>query len=221
MVGDDAIARTTVRDQVKAILHARITSGELAAGRIHSAVALADQLGVSPTPVREAMQDLAAAGLVKVVRNRGYRVVTVSDEDLDDLARLRSWLEVPPMSLIIDRATDDALRGLRPLVDRLLAAAHDRDVTEYLILDREFHLSLLDLAGSERLTRMVAELRGQTQLRAVYALGAAGALQDSAEEHVELLDALLARDKRRAAAVMRRHLAHARGVWAGNPENLS
>jgi DNA-binding GntR family transcriptional regulator len=217
--GEGVVARTTVRDQVKAILQARIVSGELDPGQTYSAVALADTLGVSATPVREAMLDLASAGLVEAVRNRGFRVLTVSDEDLDEIVLLRGWLEVPAMSVIIDRAGDDELTGLRPLADQLLRAARDGDATAFLVADRQFHLALLELTRSRRLVRLVAELRGQTQLRAIYGLGAAGELEASGREHVDLLDALCARDKRGATALMRRHVSHARGLWAGNPED--
>ena len=72
-----AIDRNSVRSQVREILLAQIQTGELEAGRIHSAVALAESLGVSATPVREALMDLENAGLVEAVRNRGYLVRTV------------------------------------------------------------------------------------------------------------------------------------------------
>jgi len=70
-------------------------SGEMRPGSIYSAPALGALLGVSPTPVREAMLDLTKEGLVEVVRNKGFRVVNLSESDLADLAELRYLLEVP------------------------------------------------------------------------------------------------------------------------------
>lgn len=218
MAATQVIARVSVRDQVRGILLARIQTGELEAGEIYSAVALADEMGVSATPVREALMDLASSGLVEAVRNRGFRVRTVSADDLDEIVALRTWLEVPAMDLVIDNASDTELEMLRPLAERICEEARRRDVTQFLVADGIFHNRMLELSGVSRLVKVVGDLRGQTHLIGLRHLGAAGDLEASGLEHVEIVEALVARDRGLARSLMRRHLQHARGIWAGVKE---
>lgn len=212
------VDRTSVRTQVRRILRAQVASGELQPGEIYSAVVLAKRLGVSATPVREAMLDLASAGLVEAIRNRGFRILTVSPDDLDEIVTLRIWLEVPGMRAVIEQAGDDEVEALAPLARDIVDAAERRDVSDFLLADQAFHTSLLRLARNDRLVRLVNDLRDQTQLLGLHRMGRAGQLDRSAEEHVELLAAIRARDVDAAQALMRRHLEHARGIWAGLDE---
>jgi DNA-binding GntR family transcriptional regulator len=213
-----AISRSSVREQVRDILHAQIQTGELQAGVLYSAVALAEGLGVSATPVREALMDLENAGLVEAVRNRGFRVRTVSAADLDEIVAVRTWLEVPAMSLVLENATDAEIEALRPLADRICEEARRKDSTQFLVADTAFHTALLELTGSPRLVKLVSELRGQTHLLGLRGLGASGALEASGDEHVTLVNALATRDETLARDLMRHHLQHARGIWAGLDE---
>src|ERR1044072_5911111 len=157
--------RTSARAQVRRILRAQVASGELQPGEIYSAVVLAKRLDVSATPVREAMLDLASAGLVEAVRNRGFRILTVSPQDLDEIVTLRIWLEVPAMQQVIERASDEEIDALSPLAQNIIDAAQRRDVSDFLLADHTFHTSLLQLARSDRLIRLVDELPGPSQRR--------------------------------------------------------
>lgn len=212
------IVRTSVRTQVRTLLRAQVASGELQPGTIYSAVALSKRLGVSATPVREAMMDLANAGLVEAVRNRGFRILTISHQDLDDIVTLRLWLEVPAMEPVIQHASDDDIEALAPLAQDIVDAARRRDVSDFLVADQVFHTRLLHLARNERLVRLVNELRDQTQLLGLYRMGQTGQLERSGAEHLDLLGAVRARDTAAAQTLMRQHLEHARGIWAGIDE---
>ena len=206
------IDRVSVRQQVRDILHTQIQTGELEAGQVYSAVTLAEEFGVSATPVREALMDLANSGLVEAVRNRGFRILTISPADLDEIVQLRVSLEVPAMDLVIARGTDEEIAALRPLAQQICDEARRRDVTQFLLADTRFHLTMLELARSPRLLKLVAELRGQTQLLGLRGLAVSDALVASAEEHLLIVDALAARDTQLARSLTRRHLQHARGI---------
>lgn len=212
------IERTSVRDQVRAILHAQIQTGELEAGQIYSAVALGEAMGVSATPVREALMDLANVGLVEAVRNRGFRIRTVSPADLDEIVALRTWLEVPAMGLVAEGASDEEIEALRPLAQQICEEARRNDPVQFLVADSIFHTAALELTRKPRLVKLVGELRAQTHLHGLRGLSAAGDLMPSALEHIEIVDALAARDGNLARNLMRRHLQHARGIWAGVAE---
>ena len=90
----------SLREQVTRALEAAIVAGELEPGVIYSAPGLAERFGVSATPVREAMLDLVKEGFVEPLRNRGFRVIEISDEDLDNIAQIRLLIEVPTISQI-------------------------------------------------------------------------------------------------------------------------
>jgi DNA-binding GntR family transcriptional regulator len=213
-----SIQRTNLREEALAVLRAAILGGELAPGSIHSAVSLANRLGVSPTPVREAMLALVVSGLVEVLPNRGFRVTAIDDRDLDEICALRLLLEVPSVALVVERASNASLRELETPLAELETAAGDGDVPAFLIADRTFHLQLLALAGNRRLVRIVAELRDHTRIIALRSLAAAEALATTAAEHRPILAAIQARDVAAAQRGMTVHLEHTRGVWAGNAE---
>jgi DNA-binding GntR family transcriptional regulator len=216
-----AVDRTSVREQVRRLLRAQIASGILQPGEIYSAVALAETLGVSATPIREAMIDLANSGLVEPVRNRGFRILTVSDEDLDEIVELRLMLEVPPLATIIEKASDEELAALEPLIEPILEAARQNDLPTFVLNDSIFHLELLKLARNERLVHLVSELRDQTRLLGLRRLGDAGELEQNALEHPEILKTIQARDLKQAQALLDHHIRHARGIWAGRSESGS
>lgn len=211
-----SIRRRNLREEAVDALRAAILGGELEPGSIHSAVSLAEHLGVSPTPVREAMLELARSGLVEVLPNRGFRVTVVDDQDLHETWELRLLLEVPSLELVIKHASEEELDALERPLTMLEVAAQRNDVPAFLVADREFHLNLLALAGNHRLVEIVAGLRDQTRIVGLQSLAAAHALETTAAEHRPILDALRARDLREAERLMTGHLEHTRGLWAGS-----
>lgn len=104
-----SLRRRNLRDAAVEVLRAAILDGDLAPGSIHSSVSLAERLDVSPTPVREAMLELATSGLVELLPNRGFRVSVVDSQDVDEICQLRLMLEVPAMELAVKHATDAGL----------------------------------------------------------------------------------------------------------------
>lgn len=212
------VPTSSLRRQAGDALRAGILSGELEPGSIYSATVLAERLGVSATPVREAMLDLAHAGLVEPVRNRGYRIVAPEDRDLDEISELRLLLEVPATRKAAERATDAELAALEAVIDAIESTAAEGDLMGFLLADRRFHLGLLQLAGNRRLVRLVEQLRDQTWLLGLKPLAEAGRLTISAAEHRGILDAMRAHDADLAEALMRAHLEHTRGIWAGHAE---
>ncbi|MFG2330827.1 GntR family transcriptional regulator [Streptomyces sp. NPDC048604] len=207
-------AQERLRDQVGHALRAALIAGELKPGGVYSAPGLAAELGVSATPVREAMLDLAREGLVEPVRNKGFRVTEVSEKELDQCTELRMLIEVPTVARITELATAEQLEELRPLAEEIVAKARAHDLIGYLEADRRFHLTLLGLAGNDRLVETVGDLRKRSRLYGLTGLDEAGKLVSSAEEHVELLDLMIARDVAGVEACMLRHLGHVRSLWA-------
>jgi DNA-binding GntR family transcriptional regulator len=213
-----SLRRRNLREEATEVLRAAILGGDLEPGSIHSAVGLAEIMGVSPTPVREAMLELSRVGLVEVLPNRGFRVTVVDEHDLDEIADLRKMLEVPAMRLVVEHASDAGLAALAEPLGALEAAAEANDVPGFLLADRQFHLGLLALSGNRRLPDIVGGLRDQARIIGLHSLAVTGALKASAPEHREILEAVEARDGVRAERLMAAHLEHTRGIWAGRDE---
>ncbi|QHC23580.1 GntR family transcriptional regulator [Streptomyces sp. GS7] len=207
--------RERLRDQVSNALRAALISGELRPGTVYSAPVLAEDFGISATPVREAMLDLAREGLVEPVRNRGFRVTEVNERDLDQYTEIRALIEIPTVGQVARTATREELEALRPVAEEIVRAARDHDLIGYLEADRQFHLSLLALSGNDRLVETVGDLRKRSRLYGLTALDNRGELIPSAEEHLELLDLMLAGDAKKAERCMAKHLGHVRSLWAG------
>ncbi|GAA0392441.1 GntR family transcriptional regulator [Acrocarpospora corrugata] len=212
------LKQTNLREQAKEVIRASIVGGELVSGQVYSATTLSGRLGVSPTPVREALLDLANEGLVEPIRNRGYRILTMADKDLDEISELRKMLEIPAMRLVVQKAGDADLAVLESSVVAIDEAAADKDLVAFLNADRTFHLALLGLTGNSRLVRLVGQLRDQTRLVGLKRMADVGSLAESAAEHRPILEALRARDADRAESLVRHHLDQTRGIWAGRRE---
>ncbi|MFI9766782.1 GntR family transcriptional regulator [Streptomyces sp. NPDC052415] len=206
--------KRSYREGVADALRAALIAGELLPGEVYSAPTLAARFGVSATPVREAMLDLAKEGLVDTVPNKGFRVTAVSDRQLDEYTHIRALIEIPTVVELARTADPVSLEALRPAAREIVQAAAAGDLIAYVEADTRFHLGLLALAGNAHLVEVVGDLRSRSRLYGLTALVKAGRLLASAEEHLELLDALLARDEHAVRQVMTRHLGHVRGLWA-------
>jgi DNA-binding GntR family transcriptional regulator len=210
------VSHRSLRSQVAEALRGALVSGELEPGVVYSAPVLATRFGVSATPVREAMLDLAKEGLVEAVRNKGFRVTVVSDRELDELTEIRELLEIPVVSRLAGQLSTVDIAALRRLARRIEKTAAVRDLIGYVEADREFHLRLLALSGNEHLVTVVGELRARARLYGLQRLSDQGDLEASAREHAALLDALATGDALAVEKLMRQHLGHVRGIWAGS-----
>jgi DNA-binding GntR family transcriptional regulator len=212
----EQLRQTNLRDQALAVLKLRLISGDLAPGEIYSAAALATELGVSNSPVREAMLTLVNQGLMESVRNRGFRVVPFSDKERQNVYDLRMMLEVPSMARLASMEEARQRRNeFSAIAAEIVSAAEKGDIVGYLDADRRFHIGLLGILRNEQLTAIVDNLRDQTRQYGLKALSQQGALVKSAEEHQPILDAIVNGDKKKTVQLMTDHLKHIRGDWAG------
>jgi DNA-binding GntR family transcriptional regulator len=197
-----AIHAGSLRSQVGRALEAALVSGELQPGVVYSA-----------------MLDLVKDGFVEVARNKGFRVLEMSEDDLDQVFQIRLLLEVPSTARAAAVVTEESFATLSKLADEITAAAREGDVIRYLDADRRFHVELISALGNPRLTDLVDRLRRQTRLFGLDALARSGRLTVSAEEHHALLTSLRSGDGAAATRLMTAHIGHTRGLWAGREES--
>ncbi|MBB3771822.1 DNA-binding GntR family transcriptional regulator [Angulomicrobium tetraedrale] len=214
---DNHLHQTNLRDQALAVLKLRLVSGDLAPGQIYSASSLAAELGVSNSPVREAMLTLVNQGLMEAVRNRGFRVIPLSDKDRRNVYDLRILLEIPSMARLASMKEKVIPRKneFSKIAAEIVEGAKSGDIVRYLDADRSFHLGLLGILDNEQLTTIVENLRDQTRQYGLQALARDCGLINSAEEHQPILDAIISGDQPRVIKLMTDHLSHLVGDWAG------
>ena len=181
---------TSLRQEAEESLSAAIISGELAPGELVSVPSLAALFGISATPVREAMLDLEKRGFVTSVRNKGFRVTGVSEDDLREIVQVRQWLECGAAVAVSKNFSSAEVTEFRKLADDLVESADRRDLAAHVALDIDFHLGLLRLVGNSRLVAMVGDLRQQTRRVGLSQMDDAD-LHRSAQEHHEMIDLLL------------------------------
>jgi len=201
-----AVQRHSVRGQILDALRAALLAGELAPGEVYSAPALGARFGVSATPVREAMQQLAVEGAVEVVPNRGFRVSERGPRELAELAEVRALIEVPVMLRLARTVPAGGWCALRPLAEATVAAAAVGDRAAYAESDRAFHRAVLALSGNQQLVSVADDLHRRSQWPLVSnPAGRRAALLADASEHNTLLDALIARDLTGVQSLVREH----------------
>ncbi|GHF46599.1 GntR family transcriptional regulator [Streptomyces griseosporeus] len=205
------IQRASVRGQILDALRTALVSGELKPGEVYSAPALGDRFGVSATPVREAMQQLALEGAVEVVPNRGFRVVERDARELAELAEVRSLIEMPVMLRLARTVPVERWAELRPLAEATVRAASSGCRATYAEADRAFHRAVLGLAGNAQLVRIADDLHRRAQWPLIGAAGRWGRadLIADAAEHTALLDALIAGNVDVVRALVSEHFAGA------------
>lgn len=213
--------RENLRDSVANALRAAVISGELKPGEVYSAPTLGARFGVSATPVREAMLDLVREGLVISLRNKGFRVTEVSDEDLDNVAAVRQLIEPPTIRDVVPVIPAADYPRLRRLAEDIVVAAEAGDLIAYIEADRVFHVTLLAYSGNQKLVDVVSDLRSQTRLLGLTPLVESGRLVPSATEHHELMDLVEAGDGEGAEQLMRQHIGHVRGLWARSQDSVT
>ena len=206
----------SMRQRIADSLRASVITGEMTVGTVYSVPALADQFGVSITPVREAMLDLAKEGLVEPVRNKGFRVRELSAKELDEITDVRLMLEPAAVASLTGKLSPETIQELRTLADNIVTTAAAGNVIEYVDADRVFHRTLVELTNNNILTELVMSLRAQSRLFGLHSLAQAGTLHVSAHEHHELISALQGSDSAAVHAILTHHLGHVRSDWAGH-----
>jgi DNA-binding GntR family transcriptional regulator len=154
---------------------------------MYSVPSLASALGVSTTPVREALLELARIGLIEPMRNRGFRVVAPSLAQLRSLFDLRELLELYGAEMVALKRKKD-LAPLRLIADNVAKSVTSGSVSDYLEADRQFHFALNELADNEYLTENIMALRDKMRLYGIASDAGRERQRDSVAEHFRIIE---------------------------------
>jgi DNA-binding GntR family transcriptional regulator len=222
-----AIGQTRLTQTVYKLLRTRIANHDFAPGERLQLEQLASQLGVSRTPVREALNTLADEGLIEIRPRRGTFVARVDMTTVTELYQMRLMIDTSAAKLLTPRLTSAQLRRLQTLFDKLVEQVAGEtyvDYGAYLERDRAFHSAIIRMLGNRRLMALYDEIN--LPLWLVRAQKDAGTPRDastSLSEHRAILNALRLRDPIAAADAMAAHIegsVHKLGVKLGLTDKL-
>ncbi len=193
-------------EDVAELLRQRIFNRELAPGSWIDELRLAEEYGISRTPLREALKVLATEGLVTMKVRRGAYVTEVNEKDLTDVYHLLSLLEADAAGVVATQATDAQIKALQELHNQLEKAVRNRE--RFFEINEAFHMQLMLIANNRWRDQMVADLRKVMKLNRHNSLLKAGRIEESLGEHSAIMAAISKRDTDLATRAMRTHFAN-------------
>ncbi len=200
------IVQKILYQEVADRLRGMIQAGELRAGEWIDEVSLTASLGISRTPLREALKVLVAEGLLRIEPRRGCFVNELSGRDLENIFPLMAMLEGRCAFEAALKVTDADLRRLEPLHHDLRRYAEQGSIDEYYAANARIHVAIQDLADNRWLSGLIDNLRQVLSLSRHRSLSYPGRVDESCAEHLAIFAALKARDPEGAEAVTRKHL---------------
>ena len=195
-----------MREQVFEHLRDEILSDRLPPGTELQEVALAESLGISRGPLREALGRLAAEGLVTIRPRRGATVTRYTRQEFVDAYQVREALESLAMRLAVPRLTDEDRAAVHRLTDEMAEHVEQGDVKAFFAANREFHRAFVIASGNERLRAMHEQLMHQMSRLLSKSLELRGSLDQSVTEHRAILEAVDAGDADAAARLLEQHV---------------
>ncbi len=192
--------------EVAELLRQRIFNRELTPGSWIDELKLAEEYGISRTPLREALKVLATEGLVTMKLRRGAYVTEVSERDLTDVYHLLALLESDAAGVVASQATDAQLKELQTLHHELEKSVGHRE--KFFQINERFHMRLLEIADNRWRDQMVADLRKVMKLNRHNSLLKSGRIEESLAEHQAIMNALLTRDSKASTNAMQTHFSN-------------
>lgn len=215
------IAPTALYQEVAERLRQRIFAHELPPGAWIDEQKLAEQYGISRTPLREALKVLASEGLVTLKPRRGCYVTEISAQDLDDIFPLMAMLEGRCAAEAVRRIRREDVEQIRAIHAALEESASNGRIEAFFEANQEFHRKIQELAGNRWLLSVVQDLRKVLKLSRLHSLSLEGRLQQSLEEHRRIVAAILAGDAQAAEKEMHDHLLSGREALARMQDSQS
>lgn len=198
-----------LNQKVYRILKARIVKGDLKTGEKLLENKIAEQLGVSRTPVRETLKQLAAEGFVKMIPNQGMMVRNVSIEDIKEVLQVRKLLEGLAASIAAEKASKEEIAKLVKIIKKMsiIISKPKPDVVAYSELNAEFHNLILNACGNKRLMKICDNLNDSDHRFRIRSLRSnPGRLKYSLKEHQEIVEALKRKDAEQADRLSQKHI---------------
>ncbi len=198
----------SIADGVKKYLEQRIVTGKLKPGQQIKEQEVAESLGISRPPIREALKILEAEGLITRIPNKGAFVTEIEEKDIWEIYTLKTALYGLGTRLAFDRLTDSLVSKLDEITYRMKECIEQEppDISRYQVLNEQFHDLMLDAADHGRLKKMAATLHNQVKRYSYRSLAERSHLQRSYKYHKGIVDAIKKGEKEKAAQLTEEHV---------------
>ncbi|MBO8138102.1 MAG: GntR family transcriptional regulator [Desulfotomaculum sp.] len=198
-----------LREIVFETLRDAIINGKLKPGERLMEIQLAEEMGVSRTPVREAIRKLELEGLVVMVPRKGAYVAGISMKDIVDVFEVRAALDALAARLAAERITDDELDQLEKSIVSIHEVSDGKNIEEVVARDTGFHEIIYKASRNEKLIQIITHLKEQLQRFRATSLALPGRTKEAVEEHKQIVEALSERDAELAAQLAYQHIENA------------
>lgn len=202
-------------------LRQAIMSGDFDLGEPISETSLATVLGISKTPVREALSVLKIEGLVTSIPQKGTFVFTLSSKDVADICELRYALESTALRLAFERNRQAIIERLHKVFERMVRARKRGDTREYLLLDTEYHVQILEHCGNQYLADTYDVILGKVAALRTHLAYHPTHTEKSFAEHKTIADAIGEGNLSNALMILEKHITRARRTYADTIEDIA
>jgi DNA-binding GntR family transcriptional regulator len=203
---NQTLANKSLYEEVADLIREKIFTHELAPGSWIDEKSLTTQFGISRTPLREAIKVLASEGLITMKIRRGAYVTEVDINEIAQIFHVIALLEGNACKEVASSATDQQLELLDGIHLKLEKAAADRDIDRFFELNQEFHDKIQEISGNRWMRKVITDLRQVLKLQRRNSLTKLGRLEQSLQEHRQILSAIIARKGDIAQELMINHL---------------
>ena len=197
-----------LRDVVFNTLRQAILRGELKPGERLMEIQLANKLGVSRTPIREAIRKLELEGLVLMIPRKGAEVAEITEKNMLDVLEVRRALEELAVKLACERITEEEIQELKDAADAFQKILSEKDLTKIAEADEAFHDVIFKSTGNDRLIQLLNSLREQMYRYRLEYLKREEYHPQLLEEHQQIIDRITRKDQSEAAELIDRHIGN-------------
>lgn len=195
-----------LRDIVFNNIRDAITTGELKQGERLLEKQLSEKIGVSRTPIREALRKLEIEGFVEMIPRKGAMVAVISEKDIGEVLDIRACLEALAARLACQNMTDEILENLENAMKEFETAASENDIDKMAKADTSFHDLIFEASYNNRLVQLIYNLREQIHRFRIVYLNDKKCIRDIIKEHSKLMAAMRLKDSDKAAGVAHTHI---------------
>lgn len=210
ILNDESSTGLSLTTRIFNVLREDILNNKYAEGEKLVEAKLAEDLGVSRTPVREALKQLELDGLVENIPNRGVIVLGISQQDIEDIFEIRTAIEGISARWAVDRITNEELASLKEVYELMEFYTFKKDVEKFAELNTKFHEVIYKATKSRYLEQVLKDFQYYMKKTRRRSLQVEGRIYDSLSEHKEVLDAFIARDKEWAERALSNHVVNSK-----------
>jgi len=196
----------TLQHQAYGRIKTLLIEGQLEFDRVYSATHFAEILGVSRTPIREALLQLTAEGFFVSLRGRGFKIKKFSAKEIQDFFEARKMIEAYVIEQLVDEVREEDLKPLDDSLEHMINGYEKSESYRFLQADKSFHMNLIQRYDNSLLESIMGNIRDSIALFGQKALASPGRVQEVIKEHQDILAALHQRDKGKAVQTLNYHL---------------